>query len=245
MLRTATHPNWDVEFFLPQEGYLAELVEAFSAETRSQFLQMSQIRTVRARTVLAVDGQEAAEIGFVLSGILAMSKHLPDGRVSIAGLLLPNDMYGRISSGPSQHQVEALSETHVLSFKRSLFQSLLLKEPDATQLLLAHVLDELEAAREWTLLLNGSRVVQRVASFLVLLVRRSGGHLASLPEPVQAGLSREDLASYLGTRPESLSRAFHELADKKIIRILDPSEFEILDLQALLDVSGQDLITSE
>jgi CRP/FNR family transcriptional regulator len=193
------------------------------------------------------EGEESTEIGFVLSGILAMTKHLADGRVSIGGLLLPTDMYGRVFSGPNEHRIEALSEAHILSFKRATFQSLMLKEPEATQLLLLHVLDELDAAREWTLLLNGSKVVQRVASFLVLLVRRSGSHLASLPEPVsvQVDLSREDLASYLGARPETLSRAFHELADKKIIRILDPAEFEILNLPALLDVSGQDLIPPE
>jgi CRP/FNR family transcriptional regulator, anaerobic regulatory protein len=243
MLSTATYLNGNLDLLAPENGFLGQLAGTLSPESRSQFIGMAQLRQVPARTVLVEDGQKATEIGFVLSGLLAATKHFADGRVSIGALLLPTDLYGRLISGASGHCIEALTEAHVLSFKRAPFQALLLKEPEATQLLLLHSLDELDAAREWTLLLNGSRVVQRVALFLVLLVRRQDAHPARSPQPVpvHVDLSRDDLASYLGTRPETLSRAFHDLADRQIIRIRTPMDFEILDLPALLDLSGQEL----
>src|SRR5688500_12377194 len=102
MLRTATYLNGDIEMLAPENGYLAQLVGAFSPESRAQVIRMAQLRTVQAKTVLMTEGEVAAEIGFVLSGILAMTKHHADGRVSIGGLVLPTEMYGRVLSGPNE-----------------------------------------------------------------------------------------------------------------------------------------------
>jgi CRP/FNR family transcriptional regulator len=58
---------------------------------------------------------------------------------------------------------------------------------------------------------------------------------------VRVPLSRKDLAQYLGARPETLSRAFHELERRGILRIVDPYQFRIIDEKALIDASGDDL----
>lgn len=67
------------------------------------------------------------------------------------------------------------------------------------------------------------------------------GRLFGEPITLHLSLSRKDLAHYLGTRRESLSRAVHALAEKAILRIINPEIFEVLDLQALTDMSGDDL----
>ena len=239
MLPIATHLNGPSDLLAPENGVLGRLVGALSPEGRAEVFRLAQLRAVRARTVLVEEGQAATEIGFVLSGTLALTKRFAEGRISIGALLRSGEMYGRLFGGASEHGLEALTEAHVLGVRRAPFQALLLREPHAAQLLLLHLLDELDRARDWTLLMNGSRVVQRVAAFLVQLVRQAKSPPA--PLVVRVDLSREDLAAYLGTRPETLSRAFHELAHQRVLRIRTPADFEILDLPALLDLSGQEL----
>ncbi|WP_218014140.1 Crp/Fnr family transcriptional regulator [Rubellimicrobium roseum] len=242
MRGTTSHAGQGIDPFVPAGGYLSLLLETFSAESRARLDGMARVRTVPAKTVLVREGERPNEIGFVLSGILALTRFLPSGRAQISGLLAPTDMYGRIFSGRSRHHVESLSEARLICFDRAHFEALVAKDAEVERVLLTHVLDELDIAREWVLLLNGSKVIERVASFLILLMSRHGGGLpdARAPMTLQVPLSREDLASYLGTRPETLSRAFHELADKGIIHITDPYRFDVVNLPALIKVSGRD-----
>lgn len=104
-----------------------------------------------------------------------------------------------------------------------------------------HLLDEVDAAREWLLLISGRKVINRLASLITIVLRRSrkGTSVVHLP------LARKDLARYLGARPETLSRAFHELEGRGILRIVDTYHFEILDERALVEASGDDLTVGD
>ena len=51
-------------------------------------------------------------------------------------------------------------------------------------------------------------------------------------------IPRTDLAHYLCTRPETLSRAIHELQQSGLIRIVAPNEFEVLDLAVAAETLG-------
>ena len=50
------------------------------------------------------------------------------------------------------------------------------------------------------------------------------------------------LAHYLGMRPESLSRAMHELQDMGIVKLHKADAVEIVDLEALVETSGENLL---
>jgi CRP/FNR family transcriptional regulator len=196
---------------------------------------------VAAGELIIERGVRSESVGYVLDGTLAMVQVLEDSRKHIIGLLVPTDIYGRLFDGPSNYRIEALTPGQVLSFPRAFFEQMLRENPEAERLFLVHLMDEVDAAREWLLLISGRKVVNRLASFLIILLRRSkfkrnGGHTV-----VHVPFSRKDLAHYLGARPETLSRAFHELEGKGILRIIDPGHFEVLVKQALIDASGDDL----
>ena len=231
-----------IDLVARQGGFLAQLFGAMSSEGLSQFHGMARTRVVGPKVVLAPQGEEPAELGFVLGGTLALCKLLPDGRSHVLGLLVPTDMYARVVQGPLPHRVESLSEARLLCMARRSFEVLLSREPAAERLLLVHALEELDLARDWGVRLSGSKVVDRVASFLVMLARRNHpGPDSPASLQVKLHLPRADLASYLGTRPETLSRALHELADLKVIQLLDPYRLQIDDLAALLEMAGQNL----
>lgn len=243
------------DFSIPPElrnerGHLKALFEALAPEVRKELSAISSVRNIKAGEVVVADGEEPTEIGYIIDGNLAMTKMLPDGRTHIIGLLVPTDMFGRVFDGVSSYRVEALTDTKVFGFERVAFEAILRKVPEIERLFLVSVLDELDAAREWILLLGGHKAAQRLASFLLILCRRKTRLLDAeeMKKPpvitVHVAIRRVDLAHYLGARPETLSRAFHQLANAKAIRIVDAYNFEILDLNLLIEFAGHDLITS-
>ena len=230
---------------------LPQWVDVLPTQMQDELRTIGTRRQFSAGNIVVEDGDDDNYVGFLLSGLLALTKILPDARRHIVGMLVPGDMYGRLFEGPSPVRVEALSDAEVLSFPREHLESLLSDSPDAERLFLAGLLDELEAAREWVLVLGGPKVVQRVAAFLLISSRREifdrqkRGRMLDGPVNLRVQIKRVDLAHYLGARPESLSRAFHELEDEGIIRINDPYDFDVLDLDALIDIAGHDLMPDQ
>ncbi|WP_164871813.1 Crp/Fnr family transcriptional regulator [Solirhodobacter olei] len=232
------------------EGKLDRLLATLPPDLRPKLESICQRRSVRAGEVLVEEGEDSLVIGYVLSGMLGMVKLLPDGRRHIIGLLVPTDMYGRLFNGKFSYQIDALSDAELVVCSRPAFEALLEQAPVAERLFMVDMFDELDAAREWILVLGGPKVVQRVASFLLILCRRKmrGAIPADTdddPINLRLAIRRPDLAQYLGARPESLSRAFHQLERDGLLRMNSPHDFDILDVPGLIDVAGHDLVIEE
>ena len=226
-------------------GLLEKLLDALRPDVTERLLSQATLHDVAARQTLIERGVQSEGVGYVLEGTLAMVQVLEDGKKHIVGLLVPTDMYGRLFDGPSNYRIEALTASRILSFPRAVFEQVLRDNPEAERLFLVHLLDEVDAAREWLLLISGRKAVNRLASFLGILLRRSKFKRIDGEAVVHVPLSRIDLARYLGARPETLSRAFHELENKGILGIVDPHHFRIVDEDALIDASGDDLTLQE
>jgi CRP/FNR family transcriptional regulator, anaerobic regulatory protein len=223
------------------KGLLERLLDALPAEVSSALLSHATLRDIEAGAIVTERGMRSEEVGYVLDGTLAMVQLFEDGKKHIIGFLVPTDIYGRLFNGPSDYRIEALTAARILSFRRAAFEQVLHRHPEAERLFLVHLMDEVDAAREWLLLISGRNAINRLASFLTILMRRSQFKQIGKSAMVHVPLARKDLAHYLGARPETLSRAFHELERKGILRIIDPYRFEILDEEALVEAAGDDL----
>ena len=226
-------------------GQLGTLLKALEPTMRASFEKHAVLRRIKSGTVVIEAGQPSAEIGYVITGTLAMTQVIDDGRKHIIGLLVPTDLYGRLFGGVTAYRVEALSEATLCSFDRTYFETLMRQEPDIERLFLLHILDELDAAREWLFLISGRKVINRTAALLAILARRTRPKTHTKAIKVHLPLRRQELAHYLGTSPESLSRSFHELADRGILEIIDPQHFAILNLGGLIELSGHDLVLDD
>jgi CRP/FNR family transcriptional regulator, anaerobic regulatory protein len=223
------------------DGLLGKLLGSLPPRDREELLSHAKLRDVTAGTIVLEEGAVSDEIGYVIEGTLAMTQVIDPARSHIIGLLVATDLFGRLFDGPCSFRIQALSPARILSFPRGPLERVLRQHPDTERLFLVHLLDEMDAAREWLLLISGRRVLNRVASFLTILVRRSKRAQDGPPLCLRLPLARKDLAHYLGARPESLSRAFHELQNRGILRLITPYLFEVLDPQALAEASGDDL----
>jgi CRP/FNR family transcriptional regulator len=239
----------DLPVYNSANGKLQRILDVMPDDLLLEMEAIWEHRILPAGSVVVEDGHEAGHIGYVLDGILAMVKELPDGHRHIIGLLTPCDMYGRAFNGPSGYRIEAMTEAKVLSCDRVQFERLISRSIEAERRFLLGLLDELDAAREWVIALGGAKVVQRLASFILILSRHkvngaSGKSINIKGQPLNLHIQikRHDLAHYLGTSQESLSRSFHQLADEKIISINSPYDIDVLDLARLTEISGNALL---
>jgi CRP/FNR family transcriptional regulator, anaerobic regulatory protein len=214
-------------------------------ESQKELNRISHVRSFAAGETILAEDDESVLVGNVVSGVLRMSKTMLDGRQQIVGLLFPSEMFGRVFSDRSSFAIEAATDVTLCCFERNAFERLLVRKPQLEHQMLLMTLDELDAARDWMLLLGAQTVLERLISFMMILIRRSqrqkslgasDGGAMTLTIPI----SRRDLATYIGTTVETISRKIQHLSRKRTIRIIDPRHFEILNYGQLVKMSGRE-----
>lgn len=180
-----------------------------------------------------------------------MQKQLVDGRVQIVGLLATDHMVGTVFVEKHAFSVEAAAHSEVISFDAAQFRLLVGSIPELEQILFRSFQDEVDASLDWLLLVSLSKVRARLSGFLLILMSRYNdipnliderGEILLLRIPI----SRVDLSNILSVRPESLSRAFHALADDGLIEIIKHDHVRIVDIDRLsMEVGDPDLFGSK
>ena len=200
------------------------------------------------QTILA-NGGEASVVGTVLRGVLKVSRTLPDGRERIVSLLYPGDFFGQLYVPSVDFSVEAATDAQICVADRLSYEGVMARHPDLAHAMLVVTTSALALARERSLLLSCQTTLERVATYLLVMVERRDRMLAEMklrPHKTIAAfaVSRTDVASYLGTTFETISRHVHYLEAQGVIAIIDSSHFEVLDrdgLQTIAGVSADDL----
>lgn len=200
-------------------------------------------RSYQAGQTIATRGDEMELISSVVVGTATLSRVMEDGRTQIVGLLLPSDFIGRPGRAQLQYDVVAVSDVTLCCFRRGPFEAMALKTPHISERMLEMALDELDAARDWMLLLGRKTAREKVASFLLLIHKRSlrpGGENLGDELRLELPLTREVMATYLGLTIETVSRQLTALRKDGIIGVEGKKVIIVKDLIALMMESGDD-----
>ena len=183
-------------------------------------------------------------VASVVSGVASMTQTMEDGRRQMVGLLLPSDFLGRPNRDTVSYDVHAATDIVLCCFRRNPFQQLISTTPHVSQRLLEMTLDELDAAREWMLLLGRKTAREKIASFLTIIARRDASlkNVPSLGGPLSFDLplTREAMADYMGLTIETVSRQMTALRKDGVIELDGKRRIIIPDFEALLDETGDD-----
>ena len=184
-------------------------------------------------------GDDLTHFSSVVSGIASLSRTLEDGRTQMVGLLLPSDFIGRPGREIVEFDVTAVTDVTLCRFERKPFEALVEEVPHISQRVMEMALDELNAAREWMVLLGRKTALEKIATFIEMVVRRDtvplhGEGTHTLP------LTREEIANFLGLTLETVSRQLSRLKKDGVIAFSDRRSFAILDLEALRTATGDD-----
>jgi CRP/FNR family transcriptional regulator len=224
------------------------ICEDIDDSDKAELSRISHFRNYSEGETVIADGDEVGFVGDVVSGVLKMIKALPDGRQHIVGLIHPAGMFGRVFESKARFAIEAATDVRLCCFDRQAFEILVSRNPEFEHKLLLISLNELDEARDWTMLLGCQSILERVATFIMNLLHLKE-HQGCGPSKsrimVELPICRQDTAAYLGTTSETLSRSIHVLARRGIIRIIDSQHFEIIQVGRLAILSGREEFVSE
>lgn len=200
---------------------------------------MKSYKTIAQGEPIIWRGDDLHHISSVVSGIASLSRTLEDGRTQVVGLLLPSDFIGRPGRETVDFDVTAVTDVTLCRFERKSFEKLVQNVPHISQRVMEMALDELNAAREWMVLLGRKTAREKIATFIEMVVRRDN-------VPVHAGqphtlpLTREEIANFLGLTLETVSRQLSSMKKDGLLTFEDRRKFTVLDLAALQDATGDD-----
>lgn len=200
-------------------------------------------KTYQAGQTIAIRGEPLETVASIVAGTATLTRSIEDGRTQLVGLLLPSDFIGRPGRTEAQYDVTAVTELTLCCFHRKPFEDLLEATPHVRERLLEMALDELDAARDWMLLLGRKTARERIASLIALIVKRSvrpDGDVLGDMSRVELPITRETMANYLGLTIETVSRQLTKLRQDGVIALEGKRTLLIPDFGALLAETGDD-----
>jgi CRP-like cAMP-binding protein len=176
------------------------------------------------------EGDSARYFFRVISGAVRSCQLLADGRRHISEFFLPGDFIALDTDGVYRFTAEAITETTLRRYPRSVIDQSL--APRFHRQLLALLSRQLVAAQQQMLLLGRKTATERVASFLLTMAARSkdAEHM-SLP------MTRNDIADHLGLTTETVSRAFSQLKMQGVIGLDGAANVVVQDGEALEELA--------
>jgi CRP/FNR family transcriptional regulator, anaerobic regulatory protein len=216
-----------------------------SGKVLEELSQLSHTRTFSAGETIQQEGEPISIVGNVISGMLRILKTMADGRQQIVGFHGPADMFGRVFSSNSYFAIEAATDVTLCCFDRKQAESLLNRHGELERGLLLATLDELDVARDWMIPLGCQSVAERVASFFLIIEHRmarerKGTLSAQAVAHITVPISRRDLAAFLGTTVETISRTVQAMARNRVIEIIDSHNFRIINMARLIRMAGRE-----
>lgn len=238
--------------FLPQTGS-ANLEENLVAQTHSNLsctqcsakiqgicpgthakATSSSVQLARfgADQVLRPSGSDWTKISILRSGLVRVQRYAHEGRRHILSLVLPGEVLG--SNRDDGMTYESVTDCVVCEVDRRALGPRAATLADCAVPLYKQQMIQLERLRWMTWFIGALVAEERICVFLAYASRFMPAK--TIPDgSVQLTmlLGRADLADFLGTTPETISRVTHKLQDSGLLVIHAAECFTILDLPRL------------
>ena len=200
-------------------------------------------RSYEAGQPIIWSGDRMDFVASVVTGIASLTQTMEDGRTQMVGLLLPSDFLGRPGRDAAPYDVVAVTDLTLCCFRRSPFETMMVRTPHIAQRLLEMTLDELDAAREWMLVLGRKNAREKIASLMAIFARREASLAltdAADGMSIELPLTREAMADYLGLTLETVSRQISALKREGVIELDGKRRVIIPDFENLMLETGDD-----
>ncbi|MAU40862.1 MAG: Crp/Fnr family transcriptional regulator [Kordiimonas sp.] len=197
--------------------------------------------------IICSEGEPADHLYNLRSGVIRLSKMLPDGRRQITGFLFGGDFLGLACNEAYAYTAEAITPVEMCRFPRHKLTQMFGELPQLGGRVFSMTSTELEAAQSQMLLLGRKTAAERLSSFLLSMAQKQ--HHSSTTEPAQPDadkqevhlpMSRTDIADYLGLTVETVSRHFTKLAKSGLIDLQGSHKVILKDADALQAIADGD-----
>jgi CRP/FNR family transcriptional regulator len=186
------------------------------------------------------EGDETTGLFVVVDGRIKIYKVSSEGKEQILHIFETGQSFGEVTVFTGQQlpaNAQTLAKSRLLIFPRSAFVGLVKANPSLALNLLAIMSKKLRQFAAQIENLSLKEIPARLASYLIYLAEEQG-----CGDAVTLNVSKGQLASLLGTIPETLSRIFAKLSGQNLIRVEGP-KITLLDRQGIEDLAeyGKDV----
>ncbi len=205
--------------------------------------ELKQIRKIavdrfydRGRTVFS-EGDEGDGFYMVAGGRVKIYKLSPEGKEQILHIYGEGQPFGEVPVFAGKRfpaNAQTLVKSHLLFFPRTEFVHLIGENPSLAMNMLAVLSLRLRQFTVQVEHLSLKEVPARLASYLIYLAEEQDAKGA-----VVLDISKGQLASLLGTIPETLSRMFSRMSGRGLIEV-DGKRIALLDVEGLKKLAEQE-----
>lgn len=217
------------------EESCVSLVPIFNHLEKSQMDEIMAVThslTYKKGEMIYRAGDQSDSLYIVNIGRVRIYRLSESGKEQLLRILKPGDFTGELalfSESIHEAYATAMVDTSICSVKRSDLQNLLIKYPSISLKVMEEFSNRLEKVEKQTTRLATEKVDTRIALFLAECIEAgSANNEITLP------MNKKDLASYLGTTPETISRKLLEFETLGYIKQISNKKIQILDLDNLL-----------
>jgi CRP/FNR family nitrogen fixation transcriptional regulator len=147
---------------------------------------------------------DAADCAYkVVSGVVRLCKHLPDGRRQIARFCFPGDFFSVLELDIHRFTAEAVTDIVLISYPHDRIAELEAQRPSVRRRFLTLLSHNQHDMENHLTVLGRLNARERVISFLLSLADRIGLDEDDL---VDVPMNRQDIADYLGPTNETVCR---------------------------------------
>ena len=184
-------------------------------ELESLTAQYTQKIKIKAGDPIFHNGDPIHSLYTVRVGFIKIEYSLPNGHHQVNYFASNGDLIGVDGIANGKHQLDAIALTdgELCSINFARIQSLMKNSVVIQRAIECTMSREINNMQEHLFSLGSHTVEQKLAFFITHLHNKLGA-LHSALNCVRLPMSRDDLKSYLGVTPESLSRAFTNLEKK-------------------------------
>jgi CRP/FNR family transcriptional regulator len=191
-------------------------------------------RTAKRGEMIFSEGQEATGFYVTVRGRVKIFKVSPEGKEQILHIMGFQEPFGEVpvfSGSNFPASAQAIEESLLVFFPRDAFVELITNDPSLAMNMLAVLSKRLRQFANLIEELSLKEVPGRLASYIVYLSKRSKD-----ADELELDIPKTLLAHFLGTIPETISRALARMASDGII-LVEGRKISILDRKRLEELS--------
>jgi CRP/FNR family transcriptional regulator len=214
-------------------------ISVFNGLYTNQLQEIRKIsvgRSLHKGEAVFFEGDPGDGFYVVIEGLIKVFKISADGKEQILHLIGAGEPFGEVAvfAGRSfPANAEALADSRLLFFPRDAIIRLIAQNPAMAMKMLAMLSKRLRQFTVQVENLSLKEVPGRLASYLMVLADEQGQ-----PNVLTLPISKGQLASLLGTIPETLSRIFNKMAAQGLIEVSGRS-IRILNREGIEELSEQ------
>ncbi|MDQ0174877.1 Crp/Fnr family transcriptional regulator [Bacillus chungangensis] len=214
---------------------LVPIFNHLEEEEMKKIVELSNSKKYKKGEIIFRSGESENHLYIVHKGKVKIFRLTESGKEQFIRTMESGDFLGELSLfTKNKHNsfAEAMTDVEICVIERNDFQKLLYQFPAISLKVLEELSSRLESAEKLVSQLSSQDAEIRVASYLMELVDIHGKTEIMLP------MSKKDLASYLGTTQETLSRKLSGFQQKGYIKQSGQRKIHIIDMAAIRQIIG-------